>query len=227
MIGIFIIDEKINSDYAKSIKALCKDYLYITFDEAKKFKSIIFDNKILKNHFSFGELIRTADYLVEKQKSKYNKEFEVLLCGTTIVQILHCRKIEELLKIKTLELEKIEYDDYNTEILVNDSILKNYNELFNGHLKTKIETKLDLLKLLYKCYRQLLGDIINKRKCQITINKKKHRYYEYYINMNVVQKHINLFRYRNPNVAKIEKHIAKRFDIKKKEIDFVTDSDSD
>jgi hypothetical protein len=215
-----ILESKVPGDleaYKESIEKVC-EILSIDFKKAIKYKEIIFSNKGLQNHWNLINGLKTDEYIKSKQEKKDTKEFKINIYTNTLSKILLTRRFENMLGIKSLEIENTNNLKDNVEMA--DRRWNFYKKCFGSKKKNKPTTRGELIELLVSCYRNLYGNaIINSHNTRVTIKQKgktsKESITTYALDKDMIRNSLKLYKNKDNTYRNFQDHICKMFDLKK------------
>lgn len=223
-------DNKFNKQIINRLKILNLSFPETNQDqEYKKIKHILEEyENIINNKYIFQNYIYFLHFI--KNDDKLNNDFINLFkheYGEHILKnkLSHIKQFKIIIKkyLSNLNIYKISYDE--REEIYNDLIDMNKDEY--EFIKSFITTKKDppknkreLLRLIYKCYKSILGDeIFNvERKQERTEGKKKNNFNIIKFNDDYFNKFLSLFKYslnankNNRDVKNYDDYIIKSLD---------------
>ena len=213
-----ILESKVPSDlvsYKESIEKVC-EILSIDLEDAIQYKEIIFSTDGLQRHWNLINGLKNDEYIKKKQEKKDTKDFKINIYTNTLSKILLTRRFEQMLGIKTFEIEKV--INLKDEVELTDKRWKFYKNLFRSKKTESPKTREKLLELLVSCYRNLYGNaIIDSHNTRITVKKNgttsRESVTTYDLNKDHIRESIKLYKNKDEHFLNFQEHICKMFDL--------------
>ena len=164
----------------------------------EKYESILNDPHAFNNHLTIRHFIKKYDILKAHLQDNNNKEFKEHLINQKIPKLLNMMSLMEKY-FKHINIYKFEYND--DDDMYNEKINMTLNDY--GYIKHMIQTKKEipktkreLLSILTKCYKNILGDeILKKERFQMRIEGKKRNFNKITFNDTYFRNHMELLNH--------------------------------
>jgi len=167
-----------------------------TKEEAIKYKIFLVDDYALKNYYNFLNLLKTNEYIKQKQANKRKQNFDVKVMTSSFNKVLLLIKFEQHYKINRFDFN---FDNVDTSVEISQKFQSLYSEIFPKRTAKTYKTKLDLLKIYINIIKNICGDIplIESERIQ----KDKKRDYKYCLNIEMLKDILTLTKYKNPSLT--------------------------
>ena len=164
-------------------------------EEALKYKMLLVDDYALKSYFNLLNLLKTNDYIKQKQANKRKQNFDVKLMTSSFNKVLLLIKFEQHYKINRFDFN---FDNVDTSVEISQKFQILYSEIFPKRTTKTYKSKQDLLKIYINIIKNICGDIpliVSQR-----IQKDKKRDYKYCLNIEMLKDFLTLTKYKNPSL---------------------------
>jgi len=192
------IEEELHLEKLKEYKILSDRTELLNIpskEEANKYKIFLIDDYALKNYYNLLNLLKTSDYIKNKQIQKRKETFEIKALSTSFNKVLLLVKFEQHYKIDRFNFN---FDNIDPTIEISDKFKELYSSLFPKRTIKSYKTKSDLLKIYVNIIKNICGDIPLIDSEKTTKNKKS--IYKYKISEEILKDIIILAKYKNPTL---------------------------
>lgn len=170
-------------------------YLKINFDkkiQKKKWEKYLIDDKEFNRHMAYRLLIGSENKLDDKIAAQMKKDYKISICKSMITKVKLIKQIENILEIKTLDIDtQRDMDRFDEPIEIDDELIDSVKKVFRIN-KPNEKINSDYGHLYYQLihlYKQVLGDQICDYNI-VTIRNVRHK--KYIINEDVLNVHKTL-----------------------------------
>jgi hypothetical protein len=222
----FNIREESDIEELKKYKVLNDRVLLLNLpskEDIIKYRVFLVDEYALRNYYSLLNLLKTLDYIKDKQLKKRKDSFEVKTLSSSFNKVLLLYKFEQHYKIERFNFNFENIDPSNE---ISDKFKELYESISPKRTTKKYNSKSELLKVYVNIIKNICGDIpiiTSKR-----IKKDGKNSYEYKIDKVVLKDIILLAKFKNPTLKKYNQELIERLtEIKpelKKKNDFLDDN---
>ena len=164
-------------------------FLNIDFNkkiEKKKYEEFLINDKVFTQHYAYKLLIESDDNIDNKIASQIEIDYDVLNAKSLIIKIKLIKQLENILKIKTLDIDtKKDIEKFNDMIIVDDNINHMIKTVFRSGRKTDNKYKYWYYQLI-QMYKNVLSNDF------FTVIQGTKGFYYYNINLLIFEKHKSL-----------------------------------
>lgn len=238
-------DKDLKDPYDASEKL--RDRLQIEYEDRKKYKLILFDQKEATKYYQICNLFKTTAHLKEKDKEARKSETKEKACELKLMPRMLCiRELETTLQTQgkldhvcICSINKIDKEHlkmlYKTGIQGNTrnvTLIKHAKSLFYDKGAKKQDRDVgnlyDLYILLCNCYKKLFKDLVTRDPTTISLRVEgtKKSLYRFEINEDILKTHMDLYKLSATKFETLLDCVCEKYGLKKKRI-YVADSDSD
>lgn len=183
-------EKKIREDAVRRAK-----YLKIDFNkkvQKKEWEKFLTDDVEFTRHVAYKLLMGPENKLDSKIAAQLEKDYKITVCNSLESKIKLIKKVEGILKVKTLDIDtQRDMGRFNEEVKIDEALLKLIKKTFRSvKANDKIASSFEhLYYQLIQLYKNVLGNDICTYK-QITFNNEKHK--KFNMNGEVLNEYINL-----------------------------------
>ena len=167
-------------------------------------KDIVVDDGLLKQHFTICSYFFNEDDLEKGiTKIKNRNDFFINCIASIQDKINFLYRVNEILESENKITFKYNKILAEIPIEIRKELYEDYKNTFPDQSRKK---DFDYNKL-NNILKILFGNICESKRKEKTINKKRYKYYSYDILYEYLEKHYNLYKYRNNNDKTLEEYI--------------------
>jgi len=173
--------------------------------EAEKYKLFFTDEYALKNYFNFITLLRTDEYIKNKNAEKLSQTFKIKNLSNVYNKLSLLDQLEKHYNITRFNFN---FDEINIENEISKKYQTLCKEIFRSTKIIDYKIKYELLKAYIQMIKNICGDIQIITSKQVKKNKKTE--WQYKMNIETLKDLITLVKFNNPslknfNIELIEK----------------------